>query len=166
MVIKNLSSIICTDKYGGIGKDGDIPWFHDKEVEIERRIDLAMFRYFTEDSFVICGRVTYDSLPKLPNRTLGVLTKSQANLGDFTFSTFSEIKDFIQKHPNQNFWCIGGLSLYTELVPLSNRLVISTLTKKQYTCDKYYHVFSNTIKFTQRKVLLNLPTINTVEFLR
>lgn len=167
MVLSNLNSIVCTDRYGGIGKDGTIPWFHDKQVEKERRLDLSIFRYYTENSFVICGRTTYESLSTLKNRTLCVLTKNKSNLGDYTFSTLPSLLDFINKHPYNIFWCIGGGSLYEQLIPLSRKVIKSELTQVYYDCDTFLHMnMYLSVKFGERKNILNLPTITTMEYLQ
>ena len=63
--------IWAQDENGGIGVNGKLPW-HISE-------DLRNFKSITNDSIIIMGRKTWDSLPfkPLPNRFNIILTRSK-----------------------------------------------------------------------------------------
>ena len=61
--------IAAVDKNLAIGKDGKIPW--------EIKEDLKFFREKTEDTAIIMGRATYDSIGRpLPKRKNIVMTRT------------------------------------------------------------------------------------------
>ncbi len=63
-----LSAIVAVDLDGGIARHGVIPW--------DLPADRAFFKAQTQQSVVLFGRKTYETLPAptLPNRIIGVLT--------------------------------------------------------------------------------------------
>ena len=87
--------IAAVDLNLAIGKDGTIPW--------DIKEDLKFFKERTENTAIIMGRATYDSIGRpLPNRKNIVMTKS-----------------------------IQGREGVTELVPLKKRLKKQSNTPKQ-----------------------------------
>ena len=87
-----------------IGKNNKLP-FTCKE-------DLRWFKFMTMDSSCLVGRVTYESLPKLPGRKLVVLSSKAIN--GVTSVTVDQLEkeiaiykcDFLPK------WVIGGKKVY------------------------------------------------------
>lgn len=60
--------ILAHDKNFGIGKNGRLAW---KNSE-----DLQHFKRITMNQTCLVGRTTFETLPKLPNRTLVVATNN------------------------------------------------------------------------------------------
>ena len=64
--------IAAVDRNLAIGKDGEIPW--------DIKEDLKFFREKTENTAIIMGRATYDSIGRpLPKRKNIVMTKKPAD---------------------------------------------------------------------------------------
>ena len=53
-----IKAIFATDKFGGMGFNGTLPWPHHSE-------DLSYFREQTKGHIVVMGRNTWDD-PKMP----------------------------------------------------------------------------------------------------
>lgn len=119
---------------GVIGKDGDIPWHHPK--------DLKHFKQLTTGNPVIMGRKTYESLPEnyqpLPNRTNIVLTNS-----DFEADESVEVANSLEEAYNiakslsENAFIIGGASVYKQALDTADKLVLTEI-HESYEGDTYF----------------------------
>lgn len=94
-----------------IGKDGKLPWRISK--------DLKFFKEITMDHFVVCGRKTYESLPKLEGRKFIVITHDTSFKGNDknpVFATASSAEKFMTLYQflNGDVFIIGGASIYEE----------------------------------------------------
>ena len=122
--------ITAIDQNNGIGKNTSIPWNLPK--------DLKHFKDITENSFVIMGRNTWNSLPKnpLPNRINIIISstiKLDVNLNIsivkynsnniicsefniiYVFDSFQKALECIDSSDcNKKIFVIGGTQLYTE----------------------------------------------------
>ena len=71
-----IKSIIATDLQGGMGRNGSLPWPHDKE-------DMQWFKAATTGHVVVMGSNTWSDpgMPKpLPNRHCVVVTNQDVSL--------------------------------------------------------------------------------------
>jgi dihydrofolate reductase len=107
-----------------IGKDGQLPW--------KIKSDLRHFRALTLDRPVIMGRKTFKSIGKaLDRRTNIVITKDP----EFAAESVDKAPDFkaalalarkdAKKRGADEIMVIGGNSVFTEAMPLADRLEIT-----------------------------------------
>ena len=97
--------IWAQDSNGGIGKDGKLPW-HISE-------DLKNFKKITNNSTLVMGRKTWDSLPfkPLPNRRNIVLSSTRQNQAE-TYTTYDSCIKKLTEDNVKKVFIIGGRSIY------------------------------------------------------
>ena len=131
-----IKAIFATDLQGGMGKNGSLPWPHDKE-------DMLWFKNATRDHVVVMGSNTWTdpAMPKpLPNRHCVVVTNQDIGL-------FSDAHDVIAgdallpslevlalNHPRKDIWIIGGAKLIASTRHLFQQ-IHHTLFYENYDCD-------------------------------
>ncbi len=128
------SIIVALSQNYVIGKNQDLLW-HISD-------DLKRFKQITLGSPVIMGRKTYLSLPRrpLPNRRNIVLT-SQQNLQLDGCEVVSSIETIQQMADSeQEFFVIGGGSVYEQFFPLANKLYI-TWVYQDFEGDTFFPCF-------------------------
>ena len=106
--------IVAADKNWGIGKDN--------KLLVSIPADMKMFRHETSGKVVFMGRKTLESFPHglpLKNRTNIVLTgnKNYKVNGAIIVHTVEELLEEIKKYPSDEVYCIGGDSVYKQLLP-------------------------------------------------
>ena len=112
--------IAAVDKNLAIGKDGKIPW--------EIKEDLKFFREKTEDTAIIMGRATYDSIGRpLPKRKNIVMTRTFKKREGIIEVNSS--KDALKhaKSYSKKINIIGGEYFYKEFLPLATKLLITEI---------------------------------------
>ncbi|MGK9147196.1 dihydrofolate reductase [Plantibacter flavus] len=119
-------ALIWAQAYGSvIGADGDMPW-HVPE-------DLAHFKALTGSDAVIMGRRTWDSLPPrfrpLPGRRNVVVTRDSgwSAEGAVVAHSLTEAIDAAGASDDTTVWVTGGAGLFTEALPLADRLEVTEL---------------------------------------
>jgi dihydrofolate reductase/thymidylate synthase len=136
-----VSLIVACDENWGIGKNGNMPW-HISE-------DLKFFSKVTENSCILMGKNTWDSLPRknkpLANRNHIVLTRS-FNL-DKKLNTnvknvyFTDDFDNALKVYDKNIFIIGGSTIYKKILldygHLIDKIYLSKI-KSNYNCDVFF----------------------------
>jgi dihydrofolate reductase len=131
-----IKAIFAVDLDGGMGRDGTLPWPHDRE-------DMLWFKTATTNHVVVMGSNTWSdtAMPKpLPNRHCVVVTNQDIKL-------FPEAHDVIAgsmlvpslevlelNHPGKDIWIIGGAKLIKSTQHLF-RQVYLTLFYENYDCD-------------------------------
>lgn len=120
-----------------IGNNNKLPW-HIKE-------EILLFKRITQNSIVIMGRKTYDSIGSpLVNRLNFVITSNPIkNDHVYSFCSIDDCLDFCKKiNLNKKVLVIGGQSLYKHF--LNNNLVdymyLSEINK-EYFGDTYFPFF-------------------------
>ena len=118
----------------GIGKDGKL-LFHIKE-------DMAWFRSHTLHNVVVMGRKTLESFPNglpLKNRTNIVLTgnKNYKVKDAIIVHTIEELLEEIKKYPSEEVYCIGGDSVYKQLLPYCDTAHVTKIDFG-YEADSYF----------------------------
>jgi dihydrofolate reductase len=131
-----IKAIFATDLQGGMGKNGSLPWPHDKE-------DMLWFKNATSDHVVVMGSNTWldPAMPKpLPNRHCVVVTNQDVSLfpgahdviaGD---ALIPSLEVLALNHPKQDIWIIGGAKLITSTQHLFQQ-IHHTLFYDNYDCD-------------------------------
>ena len=125
-----LISIIAAKSHNGvIGNNNTLPW--------RLPSDLQNFRKLTQNSIVIMGRKTYESIGKpLPNR-LNVVISSQNNFnapeGVIVSSGPNEAikasRLLCLEQGIKDIWIIGGAGIYQQFIKRADRMVLTTIDK-------------------------------------
>jgi dihydrofolate reductase len=131
-----IKAIFAVDLAGGIGKDGTLPWPHDKQ-------DMQWFSTNTRGHIVIMGSNTWldPKMPKpLPDRLCCVVTnQSTENFkdthyvihGNYIEQSLSVLKT---NNPNKDIWIIGGAKLIESTKHLFEQIYLTTFDDN-YNCD-------------------------------
>ena len=133
-----IAAIACIDFNYGIGYQNDLL------VKIPD--DMKRFKQLTNNSIVIMGRKTWDSLPNkpLPNRFNIVITHDANklalhNMNSTMFVSMERAKeilvnkDYPSSYSNADVFVIGGESIYSELLPFCEDIYLTMV----------YHSFEN-----------------------
>jgi len=97
--------IWAQDLNGGIGKDGNLPWYISE--------DLKNFKNLTLNSTIVMGRKTWDSLPVKPlskRRNIVLSHTDQKNVE--TYQSYNECIGVLKKDNVDKIFVIGGRSIY------------------------------------------------------
>lgn len=99
-----------------LGLDGKMPW-RNKE-------DLQFFKEITLNNKVVFGRKTYLGLPKLLNREIYIVSKSNN-----TLNTITDFEEFLMQHKDDDelFFIAGGQQIYEQALDYCNILLISRI---------------------------------------
>lgn len=126
-----ITLIVARARNGAIGKDGDIPW-HASE-------DLKMFKRETTDGAVIMGRRTWESLPlkPLPGRFNCVVSR-ETGLMDNVVPSVTAAIDACYAAGHMRVYGIGGGSIYKEMLPLADRLLITEVDLDVEGADAFF----------------------------
>ena len=123
--------IAAVDKNLAIGKDGKIPW--------EVKEDLKFFRENTEDSAIIMGRATFDSIGRpLPKRKNIVMTRTFK--GREGVIEVNSSKDALEqaKSYSEKINIIGGEYIYKEFLPFATKLLITEIDIEVISPDAFF----------------------------
>jgi len=158
--INNFELVVAMDMDGCIGKSNSIPW-HIPE-------DLKYFKELTENSIVIMGRLTFESLPygrPLKNRLNIVISTKLDNTYNYSnvivtdmIDVFNVIEKYRLKYPK--VFIIGGAQIYDLFIKYCNKLHITHVyIKATKTYDTEKLVYFNT------SLLNDFTLINTSDIL-
>jgi dihydrofolate reductase len=131
-----IKAIFATDLEGGLGKNGTLPWPHDKQ-------DMQWFSTNTRGHVVVMGSNTWldPAMPKpLKDRHCVVVTNQDVSL-------FPEAHDVIAgsmlipslevlalNHIGKDIWIIGGAKLINSTKHLFQKIYVTTFYDN-YDCD-------------------------------
>lgn len=138
---KNVSIIVAKSENNVIGANNELLW-HIPE-------DLKLFKLLTKDNYIIMGRKTFESLPKvLDDRIHIVLTRDTEytinNPNVIIFHDIDTILNFIENKPNELFYIIGGGEIYKLFLPYVYELNISVVNGN-FDGDTYFPDINETI---------------------
>lgn len=139
MKLPKYSIIAAMDNNRIIGHKNKIPW--------KAKGEQTLFKRITENSVVIMGRNTYESLPNgaLPNRYNAVLSTDPyfEALGCFKFSSFQKaLVSMHEEFPTCKIFVIGGASLYEQTIKNVEELHITRI-ERDYEGDAYFPKYNN-----------------------
>lgn len=131
-----ISAIVAVDQNWGIGYQGQL---------LERLPpDMKHFKEVTEDHMVICGRKTWDSIPKKPlARRLAIVISSKGFKAEpgavfldmpHTMAHINQVKD----DDEQEWFVIGGGEIYKQLLPYCDRVYVTKIEKYHKDIDTYF----------------------------
>ena len=123
--------IAAVDKNLAIGKDGKIPW--------EIKEDLKFFRKKTEDTAIIMGRATYDSIGRpLPKRKNIVMTRTLKDREGVIEVNSSKDALNMAKSFSDKINIIGGEYIYKEFLPLATKLLLTEIDIEVTSPDAFF----------------------------
>lgn len=119
-----------------IGCEGKIPW-HIPE-------DLKFFKMMTLGNVVVVGRKTFETLPKLKDRKILVLSRNQSysSCGEINGVNIDWLETFIG---SDKLFIAGGGEIYKQFLPICDELYLTTI-KKQIDGDTYFPEFEELFK--------------------
>ena len=119
-----ISIIVAVSEDLGIGKNNELLW-HIPE-------DLKRFKKITYGKTVIMGKRTWESLPKKPLSGRKNVVITDIPYEDFFGAvTAYSIEDALNKcEKEEEIFIIGGASIYSQFMPLADRLYVSHVHKK------------------------------------
>lgn len=115
-----MKAIVAVDKNWGIGKNNDL-LFSIPE-------DMKFFRSTTLNKVVVMGGNTLRSFPNgnpLKNRTNIVLSTKIDREDCIVVRSYSALFDFIKKYPTDEVFIIGGASVYKEMLPFMDEILVT-----------------------------------------
>lgn len=129
-----MNIIVAVDKNWGIGKDN--------KLLVSIPADMKMFRQETTGKVVVMGRKTLESFPNglpLKNRTNIVLTGNKDyNVKDAVIvHNMQELLEEIKNYPSEEVYCIGGDSVYKQLLPYCDTAHVTKIDFA-YEADSYF----------------------------
>ena len=128
----NLIIIAAIGKNNELGENNKLIW--------KIKEDMEFFKKETTNHTVIIGRKTFESLPKvLPNRKNIVLTRNDIILPNevIKFNSIQELLKYISI-TSDKFYVIGGGHIYKELLPYSNKLILTEIDSAYDNADTYF----------------------------
>jgi dihydrofolate reductase len=129
-----LTLIVARARNGAIGRGNTIPW-HAPE-------DLAAFQRETTGGALIMGRRTWESLPVKPlkNRLNIVVTRDPTRWETTAPSPQTAI-DMALTAGHTRLYGIGGSAIYTALLPLAHRLLVTEVEMDVPDADAFFPAF-------------------------
>lgn len=127
-----MKAIVAIDKNGAIGYKGKL-LFHCPK-------DLAHFKAYTKGKRLVMGSKTFESLPKmdLAGRELMVLSKRPMLIGSNPIATQCQSLDELVFNCNRQTVVIGGESIYRQLIPLCQEVVVTRFEKEAEQADAFF----------------------------
>ncbi|MDF1669871.1 MAG: dihydrofolate reductase [Roseovarius sp.] len=142
-----ITLVVARANNGAIGRDGDIPW-HAPE-------DLKMFQAETMGGALIMGRNTWDSLPFKPLKgRMNCVVSRDKSLTEHVFSDVTSAIEASYAAGYTRVYGIGGQSIYSEMLPLAHRLLLTEVDLDVPDADAYFpQIVEANWSETRRKLL-------------
>lgn len=144
-----MRAVAAMDGNRVIGKDGKIPW--------HISADFKWFKQFTMNQTLIMGRTTFETLPKLPNRDIVVLSNTIVHRQEYHALFRDKCRQLFLKDERTfnvmefpNAIVAGGAKTYHNLLPLCDE-VFMTHVIDEYDGDTYMPHFEH--QFPNSEVL-------------
>jgi dihydrofolate reductase len=153
--------IAAVDINLAIGKEGKIPW--------DIKEDLKFFRQNTENTAIVMGRATYDSIGRpLPNRKNIVMTRSiQGRDGVVEVISSQEAINEARSY-SEKVNIIGGEYIYKEFLPLATKLLITEIELEVDSADAFFPKWDSNIwkEISRQKSSENGINFSFVEYVK
>lgn len=129
-----MNVMVAVDQNWAIGKDGDLL--------VSIPANMKMFREETAGKVVVLGRKTLAMFPNglpLKDRTNIVLSKSKnfAVKGATIVHSLEELLEELKKYPSEDIYCIGGASVYEQLLPYCDTVHLTKIDFA-YEANSYF----------------------------
>lgn len=125
-----MNLIVAKADNDAIGLNNRMPW-HIGE-------DLKYFKRITLGKTVLMGRKTWESLPFKPlkNRR-NIVISSQKDYVAEGAEVFGSVEAAIEALKGEEVFCMGGATMYRELLPMADRLFITRIFHS-YEADTFF----------------------------
>lgn len=131
-----ISAIVAVDQNWGIGYQGQL---------LEHLPpDMKYFKEVTENHMVICGRKTWDSIPKKPLTRRLVIVISNKGFKVEPGAVFLDMPhamvhiNQVKNDDEQEWFVIGGGEIYKQLLPYCDRVYVTKIEKSHKDVDTYF----------------------------
>ncbi len=132
-----LSLIAAIGRNNELGKGNNLIW-HFKE-------DMKFFKETTMGKSVIMGRKTFESLPKaLPGRQNIVITSDNNYKADGA-QCVSSVEEALKIAQGDEAFIIGGGRVYTETLPLCDKLFLTEIDAGCNSADTFFPSFDKSL---------------------
>jgi dihydrofolate reductase len=140
MTTPRISIIAAVGKNRELGKNNELIW----------RIspDLKRVKELTTGHPIIMGRKTFDSIGRpLPNRTNIVISRAQVCIeGCLVFDSLEKGIEAAKAIDTEELFIFGGASIYTEALPVTNRLYLTVIDAEDSDADTFFPDYSDFTK--------------------
>lgn len=126
-----ITLIVARARNSAIGRNGTIPWTIPQ--------DLAFFQRETLGGALIMGRTTWESLPfkPLPKR-LNIVVSRTPSVAGVVVPSVSAAVELALAQGYQRIYGIGGARIYSDLMPVAHRLLISEVSLDVPDADTFF----------------------------
>ena len=129
-----ISIIVAVAENNVIGKDNKLIWHLPK--------DLKHFKETTTGHFIIMGRKTFESLPKvLPRRKNIIITKKEDYKAEGATVVHS-ISEALNEVESDTAFIIGGGDIYRQFLPKAEKLYLTEIEAECPDADAYFPAFN------------------------
>ena len=140
-----MNVIVAADQNWGIGKDN--------KLLVSIPADMKMFREETSGKVVVMGRKTLESFPNglpLKNRTNIVITKNKDYdaKGAIVVHSIEEALEEIKKYPTEDVYCIGGDSIYEQMLPYCDVAHVKKSCRNKKRCSAGFAIYRKNYSIT------------------
>lgn len=118
----NVTIIVAVAKNNVIGLKNKMPWHIPEELE--------SFKKITGSHNIIMGKNTYDSIGKiLPNRKNFIFSSDRKLVvpDAHVIHGFGEMMFELLAKPNEEFYVIGGRTIFDQFLTIAGKLIISEI---------------------------------------
>ncbi len=140
-----ISIIAAVGKNRELGKKNELIW----------RIspDLKRVKALTTGHPIIMGRKTYDSIGHpLPNRTNIVISRAQMCIeGCLMYDSLQKGIESAQAIDSEEIFIFGGASIYTEALPLADRLYLTIIDAEENEADVFFPDYNDFTKIIEEE---------------
>lgn len=106
--------IVAVSRDGYIGKDNKLPWHIPEE--------LKHFRDTVRGKVMVCGRKTFESLPKSLQASPNMILMSRTQNG---IDSMLKAVEVAKERGADELYVIGGAEVYKQAIPMATQLIIS-----------------------------------------
>jgi len=125
------------DRLRGIADDHGIPW------QGKIPTDTKRFHDETADGIIVMGYGTYLEYDKpLHDRENFVVARPDTGELRAGFTIIPDAERFLDEHPSESIWVIGGAALFSASLVLADELVLTQLDA-DFHCTKFFPEFAH-----------------------
>jgi dihydrofolate reductase len=162
MTVQELYQIVAMTPEQGIGLNGTLPWSLKSELLYFSKITTHYNRAPSDPpNVVIMGRKTWESIGRpLKNRINIILSKTLVLSNTdktWVFESLHSALEFLKTISHSSIFIIGGSTIYSQTLPLSNKLFITRI-HSSVKCDTFYPLISSA-EWTKLSIESTLQTL-------
>ncbi|WP_116081861.1 dihydrofolate reductase [Tropicimonas sp. IMCC34011] len=147
-----ITLIVARARNGAIGRDNQIPWHIPS--------DLKLFQRETLGGAVIMGRNTWHSLPVKPLKgRLNIVVSRDSSLTEHVVPTVEDATALAYAQGHMRIYGIGGEHIYSEMLGLADRLLITEVDLDVEHADAFFPRFDASGWQTLRELPLESESV-------